>query len=150
MRTVASDDNPELVSAQRELEIIRQQLAKLEDPGPGKNPAAVAAGGQHTDNFRLLRDVKYHEILHDLLAKQYEMARIDEARDASLIQVLDKAIEPEQKSKPKRTVMVVLAGCFALFASVIIAFVLEWLRNAASRPGQAERLDLLKRFLALR
>ena len=60
--------------------------------------------------LRKFRDVKYYETLFELLAKQFEIAKIDEAKEATLIQVLDRAIVPERKSKPKRMLIVLLTG----------------------------------------
>jgi uncharacterized protein involved in exopolysaccharide biosynthesis len=49
------------------------------------------------------REVKYHEALFDMLSRQYEAARLDEARDAPVLQVLDAASYPDTKSSPKRS-----------------------------------------------
>jgi len=96
---------------------------------------------------RKVRDVKYHEVLFELLAKQYEIARVDEARDTSIIQVLDKAIEPERKSKPKRSLIVLLTALVVGFLAVLWAFIKEAGERARQNPQQAERLDLLRRYL---
>jgi uncharacterized protein involved in exopolysaccharide biosynthesis len=55
---------------------------------------------------RALRDLKYNETLFEMLSKQYEAARIDEAKDAPLIQVIDLAVPPERKSWPPRRLYV--------------------------------------------
>jgi uncharacterized protein involved in exopolysaccharide biosynthesis len=60
-----------------------------------------------------------------LLAKQYEIARLDEAKDPSTIQVLDTAVEPEKKFKPKRTLIVVLAAFISTVFAVMLAFVFD-------------------------
>ncbi|MGA2467031.1 MAG: GNVR domain-containing protein, partial [Thermodesulfobacteriota bacterium] len=78
------------------------------------------------DNL-LSRDAKIKEMLFELLTKEYEIAKIEEAKSMPTIQVLDKAVVPEKKYKPKRTQMVVLAGVISLFVSVLAAFVREHL-----------------------
>src|SRR5439155_19688150 len=101
MRTFAAAGNPELQRTQQELEALRRELARIE----GASPVAVRKGevsaGSGLDNLGRLRDLKYYEFLYELLAKQYELAKIDEAKDATVIQIMDKAIEPDRKSKPK-------------------------------------------------
>jgi uncharacterized protein involved in exopolysaccharide biosynthesis len=91
--------------------------------------------------------VKYQETMFELLAKQFEMAKIDEARDSSLVQVLDEAVEPEVRSRPRRKQIVLLAAVVALLSGIGLAFVVEW----AARPGgllaDSERLDALRRQL---
>jgi uncharacterized protein involved in exopolysaccharide biosynthesis len=73
----------------------------------------------------LSRDAKIKEVLFELLAREYEIAKIEEAKSMPTIQVLDRAVVPEKKCKPKRGQMVVLAGITGLFVSVLAAFVRE-------------------------
>jgi uncharacterized protein involved in exopolysaccharide biosynthesis len=63
------------------------------------------------DYVRKEREVKYHTALFDILAKQDEAARLDEAREAPLLQILDSASYPEEKSSPHRG-LIMLGGCF--------------------------------------
>ena len=76
------------------------------------------------DNL-LSRDAKIKEILFELLTKEFEIAKIEEAKSMPTLQVLDTAVVPEKKSKPKRKLMVVIAGITSLFAGVFTAFVRE-------------------------
>src|SRR5207249_12046709 len=120
MRTFAAEGNPELQRTQQELEVLRRELARIE----GISPAAAtgkgeASGGSGLDNLGRLRDVKYYEFLYELLAKQYEIAKIDAAKDATIVQVMDQAIEPDRKSKPRRLIIVILSAIAALFVSFI-------------------------------
>jgi uncharacterized protein involved in exopolysaccharide biosynthesis len=73
--------------------------------------------------LRKLRDVKYNETLYELLAKQYEMAKLDEARDAVVIQIIDKAVQPERKVKPRRAIIVAMSTLAGLMFSILFVFV---------------------------
>lgn len=73
---------------------MRNQLARADK----EEPATTAADGDYNSKFR---DFKYHETLFELFAKQYEMIRIDESREGAVIQVVDVALPPELKAKPK-------------------------------------------------
>jgi tyrosine-protein kinase Etk/Wzc len=119
MRAFATDLNPDLRLAQQELESLRRELAKMEGTGVFAKAVEKGTGGQGMDSLRLLRDVKYREVIFEALARQYELAKIDEARDSAVVQVMDKAVEPDRKSKPVRSVIVLLsalaAGIFASF-----------------------------------
>jgi uncharacterized protein involved in exopolysaccharide biosynthesis len=148
MRTFATERNPELVAAQQELQVMKLELAKMEGAtGTRVKESSAANAGNGIDNLSLLRDVKYYETIYELLARQYELAKIDEAKDSAIIQVLDKAVEPDYKSKPKRSVFVIMttfaAGIFAIF----LALFFEAIRKARQNPRQAERLDLLRRYV---
>jgi uncharacterized protein involved in exopolysaccharide biosynthesis len=97
--------------------------------------------------IRKMRDLKYQETLFELLSKQFEIAKIDEAKEAALIQVVDKALVPEKKSKPKRSLIVILATLMAFFIGVLLAFVREASERASQDPASAERMNLLRRYL---
>ena len=103
LRTFATDQNPETIQAQEEATALRAQLSQLEkDPRNGTPGSPEFAAGQvpavSLEYARKFREFKYHETLFDLLSKQYEAARIDEARAAPLIQTVDRAIAPDKKS----------------------------------------------------
>jgi len=148
MRTFAAVGNPELQRTQQELGALRRELSRIE----GSSPIAAisgrdTAGNSGLDNLGRLRDVKYYEFLYELLAKQYELAKIDEAKDATVIQVMDKAIEPDRKSKPKRALIFLLSTLAALFVSIFWAFVQEAAARAKADPEQASRLGTLHGYL---
>jgi tyrosine-protein kinase Etk/Wzc len=82
------------------------------------------------DNL-LSRDAKNKEMLFDLLTKEYEIAKIEEAKSMPTIQVLDRAVVPEKKCKPKRMQMVLLAGVMSLFVAVLVAFIREHLTRTS-------------------
>src|SRR5690348_12380599 len=148
MRTFAAEGNPELQRTQQELEALRRELARVE----GSSPIAAlgkgdASGGSGLDNLGRLRDVKYYEFLYELLAKQFELAKIDEAKDATVVQVLDKAVEPDRKSKPKRALVVLLSALVALFASVVWVLVREAVAEARENSRNIDRLARLREYV---
>jgi len=151
MRTFAAEGNPELQRTQQELEALRRELARIEGSSP-VNPGgrADASGNAGLNNLSRLRDVKYYEFLYELLAKQYELAKIDEAKDASVVQVMDKAMEPDRKSKPKRTLIVLLSIVVAGLIAILWAFVREAGEKAKRDPERARRLGELKALLRFR
>ncbi|HQI81879.1 MAG TPA: GNVR domain-containing protein, partial [Deltaproteobacteria bacterium] len=152
MRTYSTAQNPDIVRAGEELSALRQQLSKLEaasDEGgvmvpTGNLPAAS------TEYARRMRDLKFNETLYGLLFSQYQAAKLDEARDAVVIQVVERAVPPEKRSKPRRTLMVLLAGLAGLFAGIVASFFMEYREHAAADPGQGEKLATLRRYLSLR
>jgi len=126
MRTFAAEGNPELQRTQQELEALRRELGRIEGSSPSAGAGKVdASGSSGLDNLGRLRDVKYYEFLYELLAKQYELAKIDEAKDATIVQVMDKAVEPDRKSKPKRALIVVLFTIVGLLAALLGVLVRE-------------------------
>src|SRR6266508_4174550 len=148
MRTFAAEGNPELQRVQEEIQALRRELSRIEGSSPiGAVARGDVSGNSGLDNLGRLRDVKYYEFLYELLAKQYELAKIDEAKDATVVQVMDKAIEPDRKSKPKRTLIVLLSMFVALFVSILWAFVQEAATRAKADAQQMSRLETLRRYL---
>jgi uncharacterized protein involved in exopolysaccharide biosynthesis len=148
MRTFAADGNPDLRLAQKELEALKHELARIEGPTASKAGNAQETSGSGIDTLGLLRNVKYYETIYELLAKQFEVAKIDEAKDSAVVQVMDKAIEPDRKSKPKRALIVLLSALAAFFIGILLAFVRESIAKAKADPQQASRLIDLKRYLS--
>lgn len=148
MRAFATDRNPDLQRTEIELAGLRSQLSKMEaDANQGKGDVLMSIGnvpGATTDYVRLYRDYKYQEMLHEILARQYETARLDELKAASPIQILDLAIAPEKKSKPRRTQIVLVTAVAVFFLSALIALVLNAYERARADPLFAEKLDQLR------
>lgn len=142
MAAFVTRNNPEYKRVAEELASLRVELAKLENgrggEGSGIQPSANGEQGG-LQNVKLLRDVKYYQMLYELLAKQYEAARLDEAKDPSIIQVLDSAAEPERRSKPQRALIVALSTLVGLLIAVVSAFVSRAKDNfVKSEHGQAQ------------
>ena len=111
MQTYATGENSELIQAQQELAGLRAQLAKLggsEDTSGNEfmiPKGLVPKAGM--EYVRRLRDVKYYETIFDILARQFEVAKLDEAKEGAMIQVVDPAIPPDRRSFPKRGLIVI-------------------------------------------
>jgi len=153
MRTYATSFNPDIQRVEEELKGLKEQLRGLEEKGSGNNPDVILSTGRipalGTEYIRKLREFKYHEALYEILLKQYEMARLDEAKDAPIIQVIEKAIPPEKRIKPKRSQMVMIASVTGFFISVIAAFLVEYVGRSAENPETKIRLETLRRHAGL-
>ena len=149
MGAFATPQNPDYRQIQQVIIGLRAQLAKLEANSAGSDIKVPTGKLPETglEFLRKTREFKYQETLFELLSKQFEIAKIDEAKDASLIQVVDKALVPEQKSKPKRSLIVILATMMAFFIGVLLAFFKEAAARASLDPASAERMSLLRRYL---
>ncbi|MDI6889357.1 MAG: Wzz/FepE/Etk N-terminal domain-containing protein [Thermodesulfovibrionales bacterium] len=154
MRTYATPQNPDLQRAEEELRGLRVELSKLEAKGGGQNPDPLMPTGRipgvGTEYVRKLRDFKYNEALYEILLKQFEAAKLDEAKDAAIIQVIEKAIPPEKRVKPKRKQMVMIAMVTGFFISVFAAFFMEYIEKSSKGPDNKERFETLKRYANFR
>ena len=143
MRTFATGNNPDYIRNEQLLGGLRSQLSRVE-AGSVTTSKVPEAGLEYV---RKVRDLKYAETVYELLAKQFEIAKIDEAKEGSMIQVLDKAIVPEKKSKPKRSLMVIFATLSVGFGAVLWAFVYEALQHAKKDLASQVQLEILRNYL---
>lgn len=138
LRQRLSDISPEVLQQQTLLAALRSQVAKLE------TSIDVARDGDYLGKFR---EFKYQETMFELFSRQYEMARLDESREGSLIQVVDLATKPEWKSKPKRGQIALFTTLAAAILLVIFVLMRHAWRGVAERPAMTEKLARLRRAL---
>jgi uncharacterized protein involved in exopolysaccharide biosynthesis len=114
IRMGATDDNPQVVQARAELDALRSQLARQQANSAKQKErtglaSSAALPGLTLELLRKMRDVKLNETLYDTLTQQYERARIESLDPGPQFQVVDRALVPERKAGPPRT-LVVLGG----------------------------------------
>jgi uncharacterized protein involved in exopolysaccharide biosynthesis len=153
MQTYASERNAQLVQAQQELNGLRSQLAKLggsEDSGSGglmlPKGKVPEAGLEYV---RKLRDVKYYEAIFEILARQFEAAKLDEAKQGALIQVVDSAVPPDRKSSPKYSLILIGAVGAGFLIGVFVALFQAGFRRLKDDSSASEKIALLKRYLSV-
>jgi len=155
MRTYATDQNPDLTRLQQEIDALQRQLTIMESnqrrmqPGDIQVPTGQVpeAGLEYA---RKLREVTYHTTLLNLLSREYEGARIDEAKSAPLIQVVDRAVPPDKKSGPPRMLITLGFGVIGFCIACLFAFLRQTLVLQRENSGTAAKLDQLRAILHLR
>jgi uncharacterized protein involved in exopolysaccharide biosynthesis len=153
MQAFVTTNHPEFKRTQEELISLRAELAALENGRKSKEGDPEQINGINKNglaNIKLIRDVKYYQMLYELLAKQYEVARLDEAKQPSIVQVLDSAVEPETKWKPKRTIIVMIATLIAFFSTTLWVFFKEAKIRAMTVPRTAARWKELTSYFGSR
>lgn len=130
MRIYATPDNPDLQRAKVEVAGLREQLAKLE-----RSPESLGEGNVEIPTWRLpqveleyvrrARNLKFHEALYQFLSKQAEAARLDEAGQGAIVQVIDEAKTPETRSGPHRLLIVLVTAAVAFLLACLGAMISE-------------------------
>jgi uncharacterized protein involved in exopolysaccharide biosynthesis len=137
LRSFATAQNPDLQRVEEEIRALRIELEKIEtSKGHGFDPLMPSGRVPEmgTEYLRKLRQLKYNETIFELLSKQYELAKLDEAKDAVVIQVIDRAVPPERKSGPRRAQIVLLATATMLFLSAFIVLFIEHPWKKSGKP----------------
>ncbi|OGW56945.1 MAG: hypothetical protein A3D21_05155 [Nitrospirae bacterium RIFCSPHIGHO2_02_FULL_42_12] len=137
----ATPNNPQAEILKTQIEELKEKIVELEEgKGLSTNPASkdIFIPTSKFPNLslqyaRLLRDTKVQQTLYELLIQQYEMARIQEAKDTPTVQVLDVAKVPEKSSKPNRKQIILVSTITAIFFSIFMIFFIEYLEKARKR-----------------
>ncbi len=153
MQTYATGQNAELVQAQQELDGLRAQLARLGGSEEAAGGLIVPKGKipeAGLEYMRKMRDVQYYETIFNILARQFELAKLDEAKEGALIQVVDPALPPDRRSSPKRTLIVLVAIVLGFFVGIFAALWQAAVARMKSDPEIASKLSLLRRLISFK
>jgi tyrosine-protein kinase Etk/Wzc len=144
LRSYSTDRNPEVELAERELSSMQTEVAQMEQKRRSTGFTDLGLGdvpGAGMDYLQAEHELKYKQTVFDLLVKQYDMARLDEAKDAVIIQVVETAIPPDRRSSPQRRLIVTLFTVVGLLAACSYVLV----HAAVQRDPELSRsLEVLK------
>jgi tyrosine-protein kinase Etk/Wzc len=152
IRSYSTEHNPEVALAERELLSLQAEAGRLEQRTHSSGFADMGledVPGFGMEYLRAEHELKYRQAMFDLLMKQYDAAKLDEAKEAATIQIVEAAIAPDRKSAPKRLTIVLLLTLAGFFAGCILALTLWWRELVKSNPGTETQLQALKKALLL-
>jgi len=154
MKQFGTERQNEAIMLKSKIAELQKQLAKIEKGNPGTGVAQSSNPGDMESNFyipfdelpelgmrlfRMMREAKIQEKVFELMTTQYELAKIEEAKDVNTIQILDEAVPPDKKSSPKRTLIVILSTFMAFFIGVFSAFAMEFAERMQSEDPERYR-----------
>jgi len=151
LRQIFTDNNVRVRETQARIDEIRRQLQKLGGTAPASSkgkPGPVADASSLYPPIRelpilgvtyadLYRQTKVQEAVFEVLTQEYELAKVEEAKETPSVKVLDPANIPEKKSAPHR-LLTIFAGTF-LAATFGIAWVFgsaKWQEIDEKDPGK--------------
>ena len=147
LRSYSTEQNPDVQLAEKELTSLEAEEARLEQSNHSPGIAGLGLGNVPAAGLEYLRaahELAYRQALFDMLMKQYDAARLDEAKDAAIIQVVEPAIEPDRRSSPQRALILLLSLFVGLFAGCVLAFLGWWRDIVQSDPNAARQIHQLK------
>jgi len=134
LRSFQTDESPEIKALRAGIARLKGQLGAM--AGSGRSSDAILSVGSvpnlGLEYARRMREQKIQETIFEQLTKQYEVAKLNEAKDSSSLQVLDEAVAPAQKSKPKRSLIVLLSTVTAFFIGIFWVFIQEYFGKMSS------------------
>ena len=131
LRSAQTEHSPEVKALATGIQRLKGEISQLSGNSSGGEgiPSVGNVPGVGLEYTRKMRELKTQELIFEQLMKQYEVAKLSEAKDSSALQVLDEAVVPVKKSKPARALMVIMVTLSAFFVSVLLAFVLAYFEN---------------------
>jgi uncharacterized protein involved in exopolysaccharide biosynthesis len=148
MRSFAAEDNPSLILAKEELAALQRQLERLEGSQGTVASDLNLSKGRVTESgmeyLRRFRDLKYNETVFELLAKAFEAAKLDEAREGAIIQVVDAAVPPDRKSSPHRLLIVTAMTTLAWVVAIFWVLLRDGLTRTFDLPENRQRLNAIR------
>jgi capsule polysaccharide export protein KpsE/RkpR len=148
LRQIYSDNNVRVRSIQARIDELKKQLEKLGGKGESVTEVSSQPGDSMYPSIRklpllgveyadLYRDAKIQEVVLESLTKEYEMAKVEEAKEIPTVKVLDVPNVPDKKSFPPRSLIVLLGTGLALCAGALYLFgSASWEAVDAQDPGK--------------
>jgi uncharacterized protein involved in exopolysaccharide biosynthesis len=144
LRSYSTERSPELQFAESELSSLQAEASKLEQQSHSSSFGDIGLAdvpGAGLEYLRAEHDAKYTQAFFDLLLKQYDAARLDEAKEAAIIQVVEPAIEPDRKSSPKTALIVILFASGGFLAGCFLGLISWWKKLVQSNPENARQFQ---------
>jgi tyrosine-protein kinase Etk/Wzc len=153
IRSYSTDNNPQVQLVQSQLESLRNEELQMEKKGSA--PGIFGLGLENIPSagleyIRAEHELAYRQSLYDILMKQYDAARIDEGKDAAIIQIVETAIEPDRSAFPKRGILITLFTLGGFLIGCIVAMFAWWRELIQSDPNVVWRLSRLRAALAIK
>ena len=134
-----TDESPEVKVLVAAMDRLKRELGALTGSGGGTGDGMPSVGrvpNLALEYTRRMREVKIQEAILEQLTKQYEIEKINGSRNISSLQILDDAVVPDRKSKPRRSQIVIVAIVTAFLSSVFLAFLLEYVEKLPESDRQ--------------
>ncbi len=147
LRTYSTQRNPDLLLAESELSSLKEEVARLEQRSHLPGSTVLGLGdvpGAGMEYLRAEHELKYRQAMFDLLLRQYDAAKLDESKDAAIIQVVEPAIEPDRKSSPKRSLLVFMFAVAGFLVGAFPVLFSWWKRSIQSDPRIAKQIGDLR------
>ena len=153
LRSYSTDRNPDVELAQNQLASLKAEIASLDGRGQSHVPGEMDIGDVPAAGLAYLtaeHEYLYRQTLYDLLIKQYDAARLDEARESLILQVVEPAVAPDRRSSPKRVLVTLIGGLAGLCLGCVLAFQPGYRSTEELGPVAARQLRQLKEAFDLR
>lgn len=155
IKSYSTAANPDVQVVEEAIAGLKKQLAILESLEK-KSKGSLIPGSTMPElgleYQRRLRKYKYNETLYQIMVKQYESAKIEEAKNTSFIHVVDKAVPPEMELTMRTWGGMKAMGTvsFAFIFSCFLALFKEYSERPSEGTETSEKLKLFKKYCSFK
>lgn len=150
LKQIYTDENVRVRTVQARIRELQGQLEKMGGKAEGNSSASAGSNsdGSLYPSIRklpllavtfgdLYRRTKVQEAVFETLTKEYELAKVEEAKEIPTVKVLDPPDVPEKKSFPPRMVIVLFGAVLGLSVGIVFVFVHDvWQSVDSGDPGK--------------
>jgi uncharacterized protein involved in exopolysaccharide biosynthesis len=145
LESALSSDNPKIVADRTELDAIKAQIANFEKTGGGVGPSMNDTPAALMEYANLTAELEMATQLYGGLLASLENMRLQEASDKVFVEVIDKAVTPDKKSAPSRSMICVVGIMAGAFLAVLLAFVLDAMGKLVADPEVRSKFASVKK-----
>lgn len=144
LESVLSPSSPQVLALKEQIRAIDRQLYQIENSaGNSAIPSLGTAPDKITKYTSIFIKVKGLQAKYETLLKMYEQAKLEEQKTRIYVEVIDPPSVPDIPVKPKKALIVTVAGVTSLFLGIFLAFFLEWIEEARRRYSEKD-VELVK------
>jgi tyrosine-protein kinase Etk/Wzc len=147
LKSFSTERNPAVQIAEQEMSSLEGEAARMEERSRASGFGDLTlhdVPGAGMEYLHAAHEVQYRQAIFDLLMKQYDAARLDEAKEAAVIQVMEPAIEPDRRSSPRYALTLLLFAAAGIVIGCLLALCSCWKELLTSDPYLAQQMEELK------
>jgi tyrosine-protein kinase Etk/Wzc len=148
LKTFTKPQNIERQLLEEKIKALKQAYQKLSRSDKNFDAGEVKAGPAFPklklDYIRAQRELKHQEQMYKVIWDQYEMAQLDESKEAPILQVIDPAVIPEKRFYPRKTFITLLGAIVGFLGAIVFIFVREYFLKIKSKPEYSQLMDTLQ------
>lgn len=152
MEAFATERNADYLRLQHEIDALKNQLEQWRRPVKASDDVALQASEGLLPEISMeyvkhVREVKNLELVYELFLKELQLTRIDQVKDATTVEFLDKAIPPSTPSYPKKKRTIAIASLIGFLIAMVSILIYELTVVALKNEVNMSRVRMIREAL---
>ena len=152
MEAFATERNADYLRLQHEIDALKNQLEQWRRPVKASDDVALQASEGLLPEISMeyvkhVREVKNLELVYELFLKELQLTRIDQVKDATTVELLDKAIPPSTPSYPKKMRTIAIASLIGFLIAMVSILIYELTVVALKNEVNMSRVRMIREAL---